>query len=82
MEPYLLDFDGDLYGQELKVAFAERLRGEQKFDSVEALKEQMAADVGRTRDLLARPDALLPFCAADEPDRRTEAGDRHQARPR
>ncbi len=53
VEPYLLDFDGDLYGQELKVAFAERLRGEQKFDSIEALKEQMAADVGRTRDLLA-----------------------------
>ncbi len=45
VEPYLLDFDGDLYGQELKVAFAERLRGEQKFDSVDALKEQMAADV-------------------------------------
>ena len=53
VEPYLLDFDGDLYGQELKVAFAERLRGEQKFDSVDALKEQMAADVARTRELLA-----------------------------
>jgi len=53
VEPYLLDFDGDLYGQELKVAFAERLRGEQKFDSVDALKEQMAADVARTRDMLA-----------------------------
>ena len=52
VEPYLLDFDGDLYGQELKVAFAERLRGEEKFDSVEALKEQMAADVKRTRELL------------------------------
>ena len=53
VEPYLLDFDGDLYGQELKVAFAERLRGEEKFDSVDALKEQMAADVQRTRELLA-----------------------------
>jgi riboflavin kinase/FMN adenylyltransferase len=52
VEPYLLDFDGDLYGQELKVAFAERLRGEEKFDSIEALKEQMAADVERTRELL------------------------------
>jgi len=53
VEPYLLDFDGDLYGQELKVAFAERLRGEQKFDSVDSLREQMAADVQRTRELLA-----------------------------
>jgi riboflavin kinase/FMN adenylyltransferase len=52
VEPYLLDFDGDLYGQELKVAFAERLRGEQRFDSVAALQEQMAADVARTRELL------------------------------
>ena len=52
VEPYLLDFEGDLYGQELKVAFAERLRGEEKFDSIDALKEQMAADVQRTRDLL------------------------------
>lgn len=54
VEPYLIDFDGDLYGQELKVAFAERLRGEEKFDSVDALKEQMAADVERTRELLGR----------------------------
>jgi riboflavin kinase/FMN adenylyltransferase len=52
VEPYLLDFDGDLYGQDLKVAFAERLRGEQKFDSVDALTAQMAVDVARTRELL------------------------------
>ena len=69
VEPYLLDFDGDLYGQELKVAFAERLRGEQKFDSVDALKEQMAADVaahaGAADHVLSDADAaLLPFCAA------------------
>lgn len=53
IEPYLLDFDGDLYGQELKVAFAERLRGEERFDGVEALKEQMARDVQRTREITA-----------------------------
>ena len=53
VEVHLIDFEGDLYGQELKVAFAERLRGEEKFDSIDALKEQMAADVQRTRDLLS-----------------------------
>ncbi len=54
IEPYLLDFDGDLYGQELKVAFSQRLRGEERFDDVEALKEQMAKDVARAREVLAR----------------------------
>jgi riboflavin kinase/FMN adenylyltransferase len=54
VEPYLLDFDADLYGQTLRVAFAERLRGEQKFGSVDELKEQMARDVEQARVVLAR----------------------------
>ncbi len=55
IEPYLLDFDGDLYGQELRVVFSERLRGEERFDGTEALKQQMATDVAKTRKLLAAP---------------------------
>ena len=51
IEAYLLDFDGDLYGQQLRVEFLERLRGEESFDSVDALKLQMAADVEETRSL-------------------------------
>jgi riboflavin kinase/FMN adenylyltransferase len=54
IEAYLLDFEGDLYGQTLRVAFSERLRGEKRFDSVDALVEQMQADVERTRELCAR----------------------------
>jgi riboflavin kinase/FMN adenylyltransferase len=49
IEAYLLDFDGELYGQRLRVEFLERLRGEEKFESVDALKQQMAADVESTR---------------------------------
>ena len=49
IEAYLLDFDGDLYGRALTVEFLERLRGERRFDSGEALVEQMRADVERTR---------------------------------
>jgi riboflavin kinase/FMN adenylyltransferase len=53
VEAYVLDFEGDLYGQRLTVEFVARLRGEERFDSVEDLVEQMQRDVGRTRELLA-----------------------------
>jgi riboflavin kinase/FMN adenylyltransferase len=49
IEAYLLDFDGDLYGQPLRLEFLKRLRGERRFDSVEALVEQMGADVDEAR---------------------------------
>jgi riboflavin kinase/FMN adenylyltransferase len=52
LEAYLLDFDGDLYGQPAAVRFVERLRGEQRFDSAEALVEQMGKDVEATRRLV------------------------------
>ncbi len=53
IEAYLLDFDGDLYGQSLCLDFLVRLRGERRFDTAEALVEQMHRDVERTRELLA-----------------------------
>ncbi len=54
LEAYLFDFDGDLYGQTLEVAFVGWVRHEQKFDSIEPLKRQMAADVAQARDALKR----------------------------
>jgi riboflavin kinase / FMN adenylyltransferase len=51
VEAYLLDRDVDLYGQTLKIDFIARLRGERRFDSVEALIEQMELDVQRIREL-------------------------------
>ena len=48
VEAYLIGFDGDLYGRELRLAFLTRLRGEKRFDSVEALVEQMDEDVSET----------------------------------
>ena len=51
IEAYLLDFDRDIYGQPLRVEFLERLRGEAIFESVDDLKQQMAADVEATREL-------------------------------
>jgi riboflavin kinase/FMN adenylyltransferase len=49
IEAYLLDFEGDIYGQTLRIDFLERLRGEKRFDSVEALVEQMGRDVEQAR---------------------------------
>ena len=53
VEAHILDFDHDLYGQELKLEFVEHLREELKFSSVEALLEQIRADIGETRKILA-----------------------------
>ncbi|MHA7820521.1 MAG: bifunctional riboflavin kinase/FAD synthetase [Erythrobacter sp.] len=53
LEPYFFDFSGDLYGQEIEVAFHHFLRGEAKFDSLEALMEQMEHDCEEARRLLS-----------------------------
>jgi riboflavin kinase / FMN adenylyltransferase len=53
VEAHLLDFDGDLYGEEARVSFVSHLRDEQAFDTVEALIEQMRLDVATTRTRLA-----------------------------
>ncbi len=57
IEAYLLDFDDDLYDQELRIDFHHRLRGERRFAGVDALLEQMARDVEETRRLLRFPAA-------------------------
>ena len=51
IEAYVLDFDGDLYGSELRLRFLERLRGERRFSDPTALIEQMHRDVARTREI-------------------------------
>src|SRR3954454_20112082 len=53
VEAYLLDFEGDIYGEELRLEFLARLRGEKRFESVDALVEQMHLDVDAARRLAA-----------------------------
>ena len=45
VEAHLIDFAGDIYGQELEVAFVEKLRGEKKFPSLAELRQQIAQDI-------------------------------------
>jgi riboflavin kinase/FMN adenylyltransferase len=53
VEAYLLDWTGDLYDQALTLLFLERIRPEVRFESVEALRRQVAADVETARLRLA-----------------------------
>jgi riboflavin kinase/FMN adenylyltransferase len=52
VEAHLLNYAADLYGQTLQLEFIERLRGEQKFSSVDALLAQIKADIDRAKQLL------------------------------
>ena len=53
VEAYLLDFEGDLYDRELRIAFLARLRGERRFDTIDGLVEQMHRDVQDARAIAA-----------------------------
>jgi riboflavin kinase/FMN adenylyltransferase len=49
IEAFLIDWSGDIYGEKIRVEFLRRLRGERRFDSVDALVEQMGRDVDEAR---------------------------------
>jgi riboflavin kinase/FMN adenylyltransferase len=51
VEAYLLDFNAELYGQELEITFIDKIRDEQQFPSLAALKEQITRDVAAARTL-------------------------------
>ena len=53
LEVYLLDFQGDLYGQRIVVEFVERIRAEEKFDSLELMMVQMHKDIALVRGVFA-----------------------------
>jgi riboflavin kinase/FMN adenylyltransferase len=55
LEAHLLDFRGDLYGEPAKVRFVARLRGEERFDSLDVLVEQIRRDCDEARRILDKP---------------------------
>jgi riboflavin kinase/FMN adenylyltransferase len=66
VEAHLIGFEGDLYGQQLRIAFLERMRGEKRFDDVDVLVEQMNRDLVEAKQIAdASPwsELLLRFPA-------------------
>jgi riboflavin kinase/FMN adenylyltransferase len=61
LEVFLFDFNGDLYGQTVDVAFIGWIRHEQKFDSIEVLKRHMTSDAAQARDALQRVGNAFPL---------------------
>ena len=51
LEAHILDFDEDVYGQNIEVIFRQKIRGELKFDGLDALKKQLAIDVKIVREV-------------------------------
>ncbi|MCG5510756.1 bifunctional riboflavin kinase/FAD synthetase [Ectothiorhodospira lacustris] len=60
LEVHLFDFDGDLYGRHLHVDLLHRLRDEQRFPSLEALREQITLDATQARQFFAAPTPPAP----------------------
>ena len=54
VEGFILDFDGNLYGEQVRMEFYHRLRGEKKFPSLQALAEEVARNAQQTRDYFAQ----------------------------
>lgn len=59
LEVHIFDFAGDLYARLMRVAFVDFLRGEKKFDGLDALQSQIDADCKRAREILAAPKAAV-----------------------
>lgn len=57
VEAHLLDFQGEIYGEDVKLEFVRRLRNELRFDSVNALLEQIWKDIEDTKRILKRTDS-------------------------
>ena len=52
IEVNLFDFDGNLYGQQIRVRFIDRIRDEVKFDGLQALKAQLEQDREKVKEIL------------------------------
>jgi riboflavin kinase/FMN adenylyltransferase len=53
LEVHVFDFNGDLYGKHVHVEFLQKIRDEQKFESLDALKAQIALDIKVARNFLS-----------------------------
>ena len=56
VEGFILDFDGDLYGHQLRMEFHKYLRGERKFESMAALSQEIGRNAQQTREYFRQQD--------------------------
>ena len=59
IEAHLISFYGDLYGQTLRLFFIDRIRPEQRFDGIDALKSQLHHDIDETLSLLQKQKEVV-----------------------
>ncbi|QJB56866.1 bifunctional riboflavin kinase/FAD synthetase [Pseudodesulfovibrio sp. zrk46] len=65
VEAHLIDFNGDLYGRDIRVHFVQRIRDERKFSGIDELKDRITKDVDLGRQILSQPEAEIRVTHAD-----------------
>ncbi|NDV19414.1 bifunctional riboflavin kinase/FAD synthetase [Pseudodesulfovibrio sp. JC047] len=65
VEPHILDFTGDIYGEDIQVHFVQRIRDEKKFNGLDELKDRIAKDIELGRQLLSQPEASIKLTHPD-----------------
>ncbi len=68
VEPWILDYDGDLYNREIRLEFYHHLRGERKFSGIRELKEEILHNAQQTRALLSQLRDENPLTNCNEPE--------------
>ena len=69
IEVHVFDYDGDAYGLPMRLTFVQRMRGEQKFASLDELKQQLVQDEAAVRQTLQAEDSFpaIPWCNSGYP---------------
>jgi len=65
VEAHIIDFEGDIYGRDIRVHFVQRIRDEKKFSGIDELKERIATDTALGRQILSQPEAEIRLTKAD-----------------
>ncbi|WP_319468302.1 bifunctional riboflavin kinase/FAD synthetase [uncultured Pseudodesulfovibrio sp.] len=68
VEAHIIDFEGDIYGRDIRVHFVQRIRDEKKFSGIDELKERIATDTALGRQILSQPEAEIRLTKADFAD--------------
>jgi len=65
VEAHILDFEGDIYGRDIRVHFVQRIRDERKFNGIDELKDRIGKDVELGRQILSQPEAEIQLTKPD-----------------